>query len=658
MRNENRIIGGVVGLMVCAGIMGVNPMRAQSTQSHEVERDLKFVPLENRASRALESLDERPAAGAVVQERGAALALPFFDDFSTPSMPRFDGMLPGFEVYQRWELGSARQTETFAIASPTIGAATLDGLNRFGEPYNFVEVNTSGWCDTLTSRPIALNGYFPESNVHLMFHYEAGGRGNAPDVDEDFLTLEFKSTDDVSGEVFWTEVWSSDSTSTVAFERVFVPVDQFPYLVNDFQFRFRNYGALAGNVDLWHLDYILLDDQINPDAFELVSEVAITEPIPTFLRDFTRMPWNHFVANPTYYMRDSLLMEQRNFGTQADNINWGFSVDYEGAVEVYETAVQNTNIQPETAFNTTLYIGTNPFGESFVFDPSVADTSATFAVSIWQSSIGLLHTEKEGVRDNDSIVFHQVFDNDFAYDDGTAEKAYALTAAGGKVAMRYSLEVPDTLLGLAIHFTPYYTDVDDETFLLRAWQDSLGVPGAELSENYAFQTPQYFNDGYDLFAFYEYDDPIPVEGNIHVGLVQASEVGLNFGLDKNTNSNVGQLHYSLGLGGSWINSEIEGSVMIRPVLRANKTEVWSDVAENDAHTRSPLRAYPNPVNGNACQVQVPVASTWQLWSAEGRLLQAGRWMSTGVYNCDLTGLASGMYFLINDLGQSVRILRN
>jgi hypothetical protein len=269
-----------------------------------------------------------------------------------------------------------------------------------------------------------------------------------------------------------------------------------------------------------------------------------------------------------------------------------------------------------------------------------------------------LHTEKEGVRDNDSIVFHQVFDNDFAYDDGTAEKAYALTAAGGKVAMRYSLEVPDTLLGLAIHFTPYYTDVDDETFLLRAWQDSLGVPGAELSENYAFQTPQYFNDGYDLFAFYEYDDPIPVEGNIHVGLVQASEVGLNFGLDKNTNSNVGQLHYSLGLGGSWINSEIEGSVMIRPVLRANKTEVWSDVAENDAHTRSPLRAYPNPVNGNACQVQVPVASAWQLWSAEGRLLQAGRWMSPGVYNCDLTGLASGMYFLINDLGQSVRILRN
>ena len=149
-----------------------------------------------------------------------------------------------------------------------------------------------------------------------------------------------------------------------------------------------------------------------------------------------------------------------------------------------------------------------------------------------------------------------------------------------------------------------------------------------------------------------------MEGNIHVGLVQASEVGLNFGLDKNTNSNVGQLHYSLGLGGSWLNSEIQGSVMIRPVLRANKSEVWSEVADNNMRMNLPMLAYPNPVNGNACQVQVPAASSWQLWSAEGRLLQSGRWTSPGVFDCDLTGLAAGMYFLINDRGQSVQILRN
>ena len=78
-----------------------------------------------------------------------------------------------------------------------------------------------------------------------------------------------------------------------------------------------------------------------------------------------------------------------------------------------------------------------------------------------------------------------------------------------------------------------------------------------------------------------------------------TEVGLNFGLDKNTNSNVGQLHYSLGLGGSWFNSEIEGSVMIRPVLRANnKSVVWNAVADGCCFFAAPaLRVYPNPVSG-------------------------------------------------------------
>ena len=641
------------GWMACTLMLGFGPMWAQSLQPKEIERDLLYIPMEEVARHVVV-----PANFSGMNHRGSALSLPFFDDFSTPSMPLSDGTLPGFEVFQRWEPGSARRTETFAINAPTIGAATLDGLNRFGEPYNFVEVNTPGWCDTLTSLPIALNGYFPESNVHLMFHYEAGGRGNAPDVGEDFLVLEFKSTDDVSGEVFWTEVWSSDSTATNAFERVYVAVNEFPYLVNDFQFRFRNFGALAGNVDLWHLDYLLLDDQIVPAEFDVVSEVAIVEPVTTLLRDFTRMPWNHFIANPAYYMRDSLLMQQRNFGTQADNINWGFSVDYEGDVDIYETSVQNTNVQPLTPFNTTLYVGNNPLGENFVFDSEVADTSATFAVSIWQSSIGLLHTEKVGVPDNDSIVFHQVFENDFAYDDGTAEKAYALTAAGGKVAVRYALEVPDTLLGVAIHFTPYYTNSDDETFLLRAWEDNDGIPGEELIENYQFHSPQYFNDGFDLFAFYEYDDPIPVEGNIHVGIVQATEVGLNFGLDKNTNANVGQLHYSLGLGGSWLNSEIEGSVMIRPVLRANKTEVWNTIAEGAISSAPELRVYPNPVNGTSCRVDVPAAAEWQLWNASGKLIQSGRWPAQGVYTCDLSGLSAGLYVLMDDAGHSVQILRN
>ena len=628
-----------------AAAWALQPVAAQTpASSHETERDLVAVPMANETQEA-----RRHHSGA----RGAALSLPFFDDFSTPSMP--GPGFEGYEAYQRWESGSARITSTYALNAPTIGCATLDGLDRTGYPYNFVEVNTPDWADTLTSMPIALNGYFPESNIHLMFYVQGGGRGNAPDPGEDELVLEFKSEDDVTGEVIWTEVWSTDSATTETFERVFVAVDQFQWLDNAFQFRFRNWGALAGNVDLWHLDYILLDDQIDPLTFEVQSEVAIVEPVNTFLREYTRMPWNHFTANPAFYMRDSLVMEQRNLSTtQADNIESGFSIAFNGAAATYPSPFQNTNVLPEAPFTTPIYLGNNPQGEDFVFDTSVSDTTAVFDVAVWQSSIGLLHTEKVGVPDNDSITFKQVFDIDFAYDDGTAEKAYALTAAGGKLAMRYALEVPDTLLGLAIHFTPYYNNADAETFLLRAWADSSGMPGAELGENYQFHTPEYFTDGYDVFAYYAYDDPIPVDGNIHVGLVQGSESMLNFGLDKNTNANAGQLHYQLGLGGAWLNSDIEGTVMIRPVMRADLEDSW--VGVSDASAPRSLHVFPNPVSQGVVQVEVNAACAWHLFDAYGRQVNAGQWVGAGTHRLDVSGLASGTYILTTAEGQFARFM--
>ena len=614
----------------------------------ELERDLQYVPIQ-KGTKTFARLGEGSS-----EEKGGSLSLPFFDDFSTPSLPNAQGL--GFELYHRWSDASARLTQTYALNPPTIGVATLDGLDATGYPYNFTDVNTPGWCDTLTSMPLALNGYFPESNVHLMFYVEAGGLGNAPEPDEDKLILEFKSVDDVTGEVFWTEVWSTDSVSNDSFERYFVPVDQLIYLSNGFQFRFRNYGALGGNVDLWHIDYVLLNDDIDPETFEVASEVAIIRPEHTLLRDFTRMPWRHFQENTAFFMRDSLTLLQRNLSaTQADNVSSGFSVRFEDVSEDFPNFFQNTNVLPESIFTTGMYIGSNPQGNDFVFDESVNDSCAVFDVSLWQSSIGLLHTEKEGVMDNDSIVFQQVFENDYAYDDGTAEKAYSLTANGAKLAMRYPIAEPDTLLGLAIHFTPYYNNSDLETFLLRAWSDSIGVPAEELGENYQFHTPQYFTDGYDLFAFYAYDEPIPVDGIIHVGLIQSNDALLNLGLDKNTNANAGEVHYQLGLGGAWVSSEIQGTVMIRPVLRAGKTEAWSSISEWNTGKKG-LLVYPNPSGRGTIQVSVDSPGSWTCWNGQAQLVARGQWTTPGLHSISTVNWTPGMHVIRHGNGFSARVM--
>ena len=620
--------------LLCAGLA--------SGQTAERESDLRFIPVVR---------DARASTVSGSAERGGSLSLPFFDDFSTPSLA--DAPIE-FLPYWRWDDASARITTTYAIAPPSYGVATLDGLDRDGYPYSFNNVDESGWADTLTSRPINLNGYPVNSNIHLMFHYEGGGRGNNPDDGEDELVLEFKATDAITGNPVWETVWSTDSSQVDAFERVFVPVDTIIYLTSNFQFRFRNYGALSGNVDLWHIDYVLLSDGIVPETFDVLTEVSYIEPEHTLLDGLTRMPWTHFQSNPTLFMRDSTTTLQRNFSnTQGANIATGFVVEHVGGGGLVEqdNFFQNTNVLPASTFTTGHYVGTNPEGSDFVFDTSVSDTAAVFNVSFWETSVGIFQEQKIGVPDNDSIVFQQVFLNDYGYDDGTAEKAYALTSAGAKLAMRFPIAQPDTLVGLAIHFTPYYTNAEDETFLLRAWTDNAGIPDQELGENYFLHTPQYFTDGYDVFGFYPYDDPIPVDaGALHVGIIQSSEVMLNFGLDKNTNANPGSLNYILGLGGNWTSSAIEGTVMIRPVFKAGMENVWLSVEEQavPGETQNSLALYPNPSADGQMTVDWPASGPWALYDMNGRKCAEGMAQGSGPAWLDLSSLlphSPGMYVL-------------
>lgn len=625
--------GLLASALLCVGLA--------SGQTGERESDLRFIPV---------AQDERAMTVSTSAERGGSLSLPFFDDFSTPSLA--DAPIE-YLPYWRWDDASARITTTYAIAPPSFGVATLDGLDREGYPYSFNNVDEAGWADTLTSRAINLNGYPVNSNIHLMFHYQGGGRGNNPDDGEDELVLEFKATDAITGNAVWDVVWSTDSSQVDAFERVFVPVDTAIYLTADFQFRFRNYGALSGNVDLWHIDYVLLNDGIVPETFDVLTEVSYIEPENTLLAGLTRMPWTHFQTNPSLFMRDSTTTLQRNLSnTQGANIATGFVVEHVGGSSLVEqdNFFQNTNVLPASTFTTGHYVGTNPEGSDFVFDTSVSDTAAVFNVSFWETSVGIFQEQKIGVPDNDSIVFQQVFLNDYAHDDGTAEKAYALTSAGGKLAMRFPIAEADTLLGLAIHFTPYYTNAEDETFLLRAWSDNAGQPGEELGENYILHTPQYFTDGYDVFGFYPYDDPIAVEaGALHVGIIQSSEVMLNFGLDKNTNANPGSLNYILGLGGAWTSSTIEGSVMIRPVFKAGMQSAWLSVNEpRHEWGAGDLRVFPNPSVDGLVTVGWPESGPWALYDINGRKCSEGVAQAPGLSVLDLSSMVTalrGMYIL-------------
>lgn len=535
------------------------------TQAQIIEVPLQFDVEKNRQY----TLDK--AYEGALRGGGGTINLPFFDDFSRYSLATNDPNIP--VEWQRWTDDHARINYTFARSPISMGVATLEGLDRTGYPYDFQDEFAEGPCDTLSSLPINLGGFTAFDNVYLVFHYQGEGLGNAPEA-VDSLHLDFYSP---FGQGEWFPRWSVGGSAMSSFERVFIHITEPEYLLNGFRFRFRNEGRLSGNYDMWHLDYIVLDQQIDPNTFDY-DEVAMQYPVNTWLNEFTAMPWVHYQSNAAGFMADQFQFFQNNPGPLTENITSGWSITYDGVKQDFPS--QTFNIQD----NDRSEIITTGNLNGYVFDPLVTDTCAWFDVCIY-------HNPADAYQQNDTICFRQEFTDYYAYDDGSAERAIGIQSQGGMVALRFQSAIEDTLIGIRVHWTPYGRDVSNNPFLLRLWNDGGGIPGSEIIENFTFHNPEYYQEGYDIFTFYPFDQNVAVSGTFYVGWVQSDDVNYFVGNDKNRDNNTGKMFVMLQ-NGVWEQVSITGSVMIRPVFKSRKTPIVG-VNENE---NAGISVYPNPTH--------------------------------------------------------------
>ena len=99
------------------------------------------------------------------------------------------------------------------------------------------------------------------------------------------------------------------------------------------------------------------------------------------------------------------------------------------------------------------------------------------------------------------------------------------------------------------------------------------------------------------------------------------------------------------------------SYMLRPVLRAGKTETWTEVEQwaNEVDGAA-LWVYPNPSKSGEISVAVTVPGSWDLWGVSGRVVASGNWLTAGVHQLSTEMCAPGMYVLRVDGGATARIL--
>ncbi|MEM1357623.1 MAG: hypothetical protein AAGF89_05465, partial [Bacteroidota bacterium] len=381
------------------------------------------------------------------------LDLPFFDDFS------YAGTRPAEELWQDEDVLINRN---YGVDPPSVGVATFDAVDFGGQPYPDAGGSRSTVIrDFLTSAPLNLSG---RAGTTLNFYVQPRGFGNRPERQDSFL-VQFL---DVGGN--WNTVLQLQglpntvgNSTPLPFEGQTIPVPA-QYQYNGFQFRFAAKSNERGAVDMWHLDYVKLDDESTALNTE---DLAFTSIPQSLVAPYTSMPIRHLQSGGIGLFTDTLSMLLRNHsentpmnlsengdvvlialaGTNlpvtSNTINPGFSTDNSIAPQTTERRAR--------AFNN---IANSPDNLSelrtYLFETTATEASLALDLSYNFSSANQANAFANGaLRDNDRVVRTTIFDEYMAYDDGSAEVTVEVSE-GTTLLQRYDAFAEDELKGVSV----------------------------------------------------------------------------------------------------------------------------------------------------------------------------------------------------------------
>lgn len=520
---------------------------------------------------------------------------------------------------------------TFAVNPWTLGVATFDGLDENGFPYNFGS-SASGTADFLTSKPLDLSGNLPSDSIYLSFLVQPEGFGDVPEA-TDSLKLEFY---DVNADQ-WNQVWAMGGSSTTDFKVGHIRLTQAIYFTDGFRFRFKNRGGLSGSLDHFHLDYVHLRT-LSGIQDTLFKDFAFVYPIGSLIEDYTQVPWDHWKNSASNHMNDSVVVTVRNGSNQPENNQDGtVVVEYAGSNEGNFTLTDQILSNGINYAARTTVESYHNCSAGYQFDPTTPGDAVRFDI------IGAASAQFPNFVQNDSCFMTQEFADVYAYDDGSAEKAYGPTGVQARLAYQFTPYEADSLIGVKMHFVPSVNDASDKLFLLSVWDDNGGQPGSVIYEDEFFfpRTPQY-EDSIGKFTTYYLKDTMKLEitGTFYVGWRQIDADRLNIGMDMN-NDNSDKIFYSINGGGTWSNTSFEGSLLMRPIF---STALNAGLAVDERELEPSWELFPNPTSGIVrvdWNENTPFPGAVCM-DAQGRVIGT---METDNPAIDLSANPSGIYFI-------------
>lgn len=561
------------------------------------------------AQEVLMPLQSTPVVHTPQKAAPEAVRPPFFDDFSQSA----NTLSPTL-----WDNCGATAGFGYGELPPTIGMATLDAIDATGNLYPQASTSTFP-ADTLLSREIRLDSLTPADSLVLSFFYLPGGGsgnlweriGDTPDP-ADSLYLDFYNPTGT----MWHNVWACGGISVdtlvartgTAWQYVAITIADEGYFDSTFRFRFRNHCSLdasskkgmKGNCDQWNIDYVLLDTARSSADAPIWRDIAFVKPATSLLSRYQAMPAKQYRTSD---MDQQLQLTITNLYNSDIASHYRYDiVNGDGdTVYTYDGGFENA---PCDGYQTAAVHATPPLNYSF---PEV-DTNTSYDI---------IHTVREGIGGdshpcNDTIRYHQVFADYYAYDDGSAENGYGLTSTASRVylAYRFDLNQPDTITAVDLYFNRT-KDGENESimFLITIWQaDAEGHPATVLYSDSERRRPAF--DSLNAYKRYILENPTVVSGSIFVGFEQVGNDFINLGFDRHTQS-ADRIWYLTST--VWQQSILRGSLMLRPIFGTAATQGISDTEQE-----STWSVYPNPASDKVTLSGLADGSIATVYDIHGR----------------------------------------
>ncbi|HEX8427635.1 T9SS type A sorting domain-containing protein [Hymenobacter sp.] len=608
-----------------------------------VGRAQEVAPLASDPARATYTITQ-PAT----TQRGQALSLPFFDDFTSPQegAPKEQNWLPE---------GGVLVNNRFAFEPPTRGVATFDGLRADGLTYG---LGGNSGLDILTSQPIDLSGRTAADQLFFGFFWQAGNiRGglNASSSSRQVsLQVDFKDNTGV-----WRQVWLERSTGDrTAFRQKFIAVTQPQYLHGNFQFRFRATGNVATNEDNWSIDYVRLAPlQPTPPRTvvdTLYQDVAISKPLSGLLARGSAMPVWQFnaAANPASQLNPATFTTVNNL----DKSGFPTPLLTTGSLQILPAGPVATF--PTTAPNTLISNQQQVRVEGNLASVTLPNTPEPKVI---RHRVVVVSNEVNPLTlPNDTITRQSELSDYYAYDDGTAEANLSIPAfdqPGNRYyALRFEVNRPDQVRSIRIR--PVYPQAAGRQITVNIWDADPMVNGQPMAMVKASQTvtvPASLPAG-QTFLEVPFSAPVPVSGRFYAGYGHGPTGMLPtntipFGFDLNTPVAAGTFwQFTPGWSEPTSAPSRAGTLMLRPVLTNNV------LAVAPASVAASYSLYPNPNPNGQVRVQGRYAQAAVL-DALGRVVWQQPTREMGQPNLDLSALPAGVYLVQLTLADKLTVTK-